>query len=714
MTRGWRLARIGLAGAAVYGAGAALAADEPLATGLVEYVEIRDESVPDSSSVATKLPLALERTPFGVGTVGRALIDEQGAWSLGAALSNVSGVDVQSGSGTFDFFSIRGFDSISSGLIMLDGVAEPESGYYPTYNLRGIEVLKGPAGFLYGKNPLGGAVNLVRKQPLPDDAVAARGYVGSFATTEASVDWNRGGGGGRAPDLRVNALWRESDGFRDDKDSRHLAVNPALTFAAGARTRLTINAEHARGDYAPDGGVPIVYSPLTGLPVGVAGVPRRRSYQAAGDFSEQTVNRLQLDQETRLGERVTLRGKAYVRDLDWRTDGTILRGAFEVGGPLPQVVRDLAVLDDRQRFIGGEFEAIVRFGAAVEHTLLAGVELAHESDEFDFGVQPLADVDLALQPAAFDLGTPFPLASTGDVTNVVISPYIVDQMRFSPHVELLAGVRYDRIDQDGDVTSLFNPVPVSYTRDDSEASPMLGLVVAPREGLTFYANASRSHAPPSTRLADELNPAAREPERATQFELGARRRFLDGRLRAGLAAYRIERENIAITDVNFFTQQSGDQESRGVELELAAAPRPGLHAFLVYGWNDSELTDYRPCVPDASPAGCTIQNYSGNTPILAPEHVARAWISQKFASGLGLAGGARWSGEQYVAENNLFAVDGALTLDASVFYDLPRWRFKIDVRNVTDAEQDYRGIAGADSVLPGEPRSFFAGVECRL
>ena len=73
-------------------------------------------------------------------------------------------------------------------------------------------------GFLYGKNPLGGAVNIVRKQPEAADAVAAHGSLGSFTTTEAGVDWNRGGEG-RTPRVRVNAVWRESDGFRDGQDS---------------------------------------------------------------------------------------------------------------------------------------------------------------------------------------------------------------------------------------------------------------------------------------------------------------------------------------------------------------------------------------------------------------------------------------------------------------------------------------------------------------
>ena len=62
---------------------------------------------------------------------------------------------------------IRGFDSLSSGLVLTDGVPEPESTFYPLYNVRQVEVMKGPTAFLYGGNPLAGAVHLVRKQPQP-------------------------------------------------------------------------------------------------------------------------------------------------------------------------------------------------------------------------------------------------------------------------------------------------------------------------------------------------------------------------------------------------------------------------------------------------------------------------------------------------------------------------------------------------------------------
>ena len=119
---------------------------------------------PTASTVATRLPAPPRDLPLSVASVARPLLDEQAALGLGDALENVSGVNVATGFGVFDFFVIRGFDSLTGGLVLTDGLPEPESTFYPMYNVRQVEVLKGPGSFLLGGNSLAGAVQLDRKQ----------------------------------------------------------------------------------------------------------------------------------------------------------------------------------------------------------------------------------------------------------------------------------------------------------------------------------------------------------------------------------------------------------------------------------------------------------------------------------------------------------------------------------------------------------------------
>ena len=146
------------------------------------------EKVPTLSTVATKVPVPLRLTPASIGVVNHGLFRHQSGVVLGDALRNVSGVNVQTVFGVTDFFIIRGFDSLSGGLVLTDGVAEPEATFYHLYNLERVEVLKGPGAFLYGGNPLSGSVNLSRKQPIFKNALQVTGSYGPYHTARGKVD----------------------------------------------------------------------------------------------------------------------------------------------------------------------------------------------------------------------------------------------------------------------------------------------------------------------------------------------------------------------------------------------------------------------------------------------------------------------------------------------------------------------------------------------
>jgi len=197
---------------------------------------------PRQATTATKLDVPLKHTPASVSVVTGNLIHRQDGKVLGDALRNISGVNVETGSGVYDFFLIRGFDSLSNGLVLTDGTLEPEVTFYNLYNIDRVEVLKGPGAFLYGGNPLSGTVNLMRKQPLFDDFADLTMSYGSFESFNGSLDY---GVSSQEENLafRVNGMWRESDGFRDDKDNQTAAINPSLTFRSGSSRRYLRSAD---------------------------------------------------------------------------------------------------------------------------------------------------------------------------------------------------------------------------------------------------------------------------------------------------------------------------------------------------------------------------------------------------------------------------------------------------------------------------------------
>jgi catecholate siderophore receptor len=649
------------------------------------FVSETASEIPTSNTVAAKLPLSLQETPASVSVVGAPLFEEQGAFILGDALRNVSGANVQSGSGVYDFFVVRGLDSISSGLILSDGAPEPETTFYQLYNVERVEVLRGPSSFLYGGSPLGATVNLVRKQPVGDNFLRLGGLFGSYETFEGTLDANRTNSSGTMS-FRVNSLWQESANYRDDKDSSNLAINPALSWRPSDRTFLNVNFEYVDTEYKSDSGLPI--HSLTGE---VPDVPRTRSYQSPFDISDQQILRFQVDFESHISSNFVVRNKTYYRELEWDSKGTIFNGVAPLGPVGSDIIfRSLLMLEDVQELAGNQLEALWKVETGViTHNLLAGLELSQLADEFTFDVGALPPIGLldpvetASQPVLL-----IPGQSLGaDARSRVTAPYVVDQITFSDKFQLLAGVRFDVIDFEDDLTGT--------SRDDEQLSPMVGVVLTPTPALSFYANAGEAFAPPSTLVVGQ----EREPEESQQIEAGVKTSSTDGRLQASLAAFRIDRENIAIPTTTGILRQTGSQRSQGAELELASVLRPGLRATFAYAYTDSELTEYAEQVFLPTPPFVLRFDYSGNTAPFAPEHLANLWITQRFGNGFGLGLGGRYVSEQFIAASNVFTIDDYATLDAALFYALGRWDLQVNLKNLTDKEYLTRGF-GETSVIP--------------
>ena len=100
---------------------------QPKVPAVEEYVFVEGSLpyVPTSSTIVSKLPLERRQTPNNVGFVTEPLAREQFDRVLGDALTNVSNINIQTQNGVADFFYIRGFDSLSSSLVLLDGAPEP-------------------------------------------------------------------------------------------------------------------------------------------------------------------------------------------------------------------------------------------------------------------------------------------------------------------------------------------------------------------------------------------------------------------------------------------------------------------------------------------------------------------------------------------------------------------------------------------------------------
>ncbi|MEE8586590.1 MAG: TonB-dependent receptor, partial [Acidobacteriota bacterium] len=461
--------------------------------------------IPTESITAAKMPVSIRHTPASISVVSGSLIESQDGVVLGDAIRNVSGVNVGTGFGVFDFFTIRGFDNLSTGLVMTDGAREPESTFYQMYNIDRVEVLKGPSSFLWGANSLAGTVNLVRKRPLFSGNFGEVGFsFGSFQDYQGTFDVNVVDPSG-AIAFRFNGLYRDSENYRDDKQSYLGAFNPAMTWRISDRSELTLNFEYVKNEFKPDAGLPLFNNQIPDL-------DRRNSYQSPFDISEQNIVRFRADWTHRLSDRATFHNKFYFTSLDWRSDGTLFVAAFPNQQGSLEAARVFTSLNDLQQFTGNQSEFLLTFQTgSLRHQLLAGLELAQLQDQFDLGTSFLPSIDLFNPVETADRNFLFPIPgqfSAGDARSIIVAPYFLDRITFSDTVQVFAGGRYDYIDHQDPLNNI--------SRSDGQFSPMAGIVITPSEPVSLYASVGKAFRPPSTLILEE----DRRPEESTQFEVG--------------------------------------------------------------------------------------------------------------------------------------------------------------------------------------------------
>lgn len=581
---------------------------------------------------------------------------------------------------------IRGFDSLTSGLVLTDGTAEPEVSVYNLYNIERVEVLKGPGAFLYGGNPLSGTVNLMRKKAVFEDVGKLDLSYGSFGHKRTSVDYGVSSED-RGVAFRINGMWRDTDGFRDGRTNESIAFNPTWLFRVNETNTINVDVEYVDLEYIPDSGLPLYNNQLPD-------VPRERNYQSPSDISDQQVQRYKVEWQAQLNDNITLIDRLYHTELEWLSTGTIFNGVFPSQTSLNDVYRTLIKLDDDQRFTGNQLELKADFSTgAVTHQLLTGLEYVRQKDTFDLDVGYLPNIDL-YNPVEYATDTFIPLPGqhqTGETEVDIISPYVIDHMEFGPNCHVFMGARYDAIDFKDKVTG--------YEGDFDKVSPMFGFLWGATPSQSFYGNFGQAFAAPSTLVLTQ----DRQPEESQQFEIGWKKNWMSGRLNTTLALFDLERENIAIPDDNGVTKQTGTQDASGLEFELAANLPNRIHAYFSYAYTDAELTEFRESqffLVDGQPF-LQVFDRSGNIPAFVPDHLMNIWVGKDFDSGLGLAAGARYVDDQFIAEDNAYSIDSALTLDAAISFKTARWRASANVKNLTDEEYDTRGF-GATSVIPGE------------
>jgi len=653
---------------------------------------------------ARKVEERLQDVPVSVSVVDGAAIERSGARSVREATGRVPNLLItELSSRRLSFPFIRGIGSgVGEPAVVtyIDGVPQLSVGStnLPPVDLERIEVLRGPQGTLYGRNALGGVLQMVSARPARERETELSTTFGNFGQQDFRAHFSGPLGGGRDSNgvgATMTLLSSRRNGYTtnrstgNDIDSRESLFGRAqVVFAPSENSelRLAVHAENA-----DDGG--FVLAPLNAGPGGPG--LREDPFTIDQDFE----GRVQRDifapsiHFQHFGD--TFDVTSVTAFTDWDVDESSDFDFTNIDGVRRRTLEDQSYLYQEVRLNSSGDERLRWVFGAAGFLADSGRSAANEFRPGGVGIFfPAPQVGVDTNDGSFDdLG----LSVFGQATVPV-----------SDDIELTAGLRYDREEKDADidhtfVTGGFTAVDESRSFDESfdQVSPTVSALWRATESINLYAFASRAFKAGGFNLTAPGNQFFFDPETSWTYELGVRHAVTES-IGVRVAAFLIDWDDMQLSlfdaTAGGYVANAGKSTSQGLEIEVDARLSDEWSTYGSVGLLDTEFDEFTDSFG---------MDDSGNDLPFAPEHTLALGLQHSRLIGRGLrleaSTEAQRVGEFFYDASNLESESYTL-LSVSLGLRADRWRLAIVGRNLLDEEY----VPVAFQVNPADP-TFFVG-----
>lgn len=648
------------------------------------------------TSSATKTNTLIMNIPGSVTIIPEELAEDQGANNLGQALLYVPGITVQQGEGHRDQLTFRGQRTTAD--FFVDGVRDDIETFRDLYNAQTIEVLKGPLAMIFGRGG-GGVINRVTKRA--DGIPIYEGIVQLGSWDRARFTADAGQALSKNAAFRMNAMYEDSNTFRDFSWMERYGLNPTMGFKLGERTTLHFSYEYKVHDQNVDRGGPSLGSRPFPAPTDIffgqpfVSLTNFDGHIATATFEHETVGGFQI------------RNHTFYADYDKLYQNIFADSAVNAPGPGLVELDGYQSTQARQNFFNQtDFSYSFNTGKHLLHTVVAGTEIGvQKNDEFrnlpTFG-SPNSGIFVrnvsAFSPTIFT-PTFFNRPNRRRFTDLETqSAFIQDQLEITRYFELIGGIRFDRFDVDfEDKLGAF-----TASRIDDVWSPRIGGVLKPFETLHFYASYANSFLPANGDNFGALTVTAQEldPEEFTNYETGFKWTPKPRLLVQG-ALYHLDRGNQPVV-IGADTFARGLTRTRGAELEISGYLTDRWQVFGGFAYMDSEILK----------AGDNV-DLVGNSVDSVPVHTFSMWNKYQLTQRWGIGLGIIHQGDWFAAADNLVTVPEYTRFDAAVYYDLnEHWSAQVNIENLFDTEY-WISSHNNNNIFYGAPTSAFATMKAR-
>lgn len=592
--------------------------------------QLADEAVQLGAVIvsAEKKEDNLQNVPVSISSLISKNVDEFRLWNnkdISGVIPNLYAANPGDGR---NVISIRGITSSSydpAVTTYIDGVNQfTLDTYIPQlFDIERIEVLRGPQGTLYGRNAMGGVINIITKQPTNKTS----GYV---EINEGNYGTQRYVAGIKTPLIKnklffgASFLYEGLNGYYHNKynnsdfDKQHaIGGNYYLKYLANKNWAITLNAKHVSnrnyGSFSLAGSAKAAFdnpfvlnqNAIAKLVDDIFNSSLSLNYSGAHfNFSSQTSYQYNY--------------RYYTPPID---------GDFS---PLDiiTIVNDYGRKWNNVKIISQEFKFTSPAASASPLKWTAGTYFFYQNTPNkqathfgkDAGVYGSPNID-------------YSIINTTKAKSYGAALYAQANYSVNKMIDVVAGVRYDyqytKENVLGEYQPDASPTPTFQTQPDTSGhasysafSPMAGIVFRAAKTTNIFATYTRGYRTGGlTDLgADPSQPPlyAYKPEYSNNFEIGIKNTLFNNKLRANISFFYTTITNAQVPTLVLpaaitITKNAGGLSSKGFDAELTANIIKGLEASYNFGYTHAAYTALNLA------EGGSVVDLKGNKQIFTPD-----------------------------------------------------------------------------------------------
>lgn len=665
----------------------------PIILQALPYTGEIDGYLAPGTETGVKSGVPLSEVPQSISVVTSTELEARQLTQVEDAIKYTAGVNPSTW-GTddrFDQFAVRGFD-LGSNALYRDGLPQKVLGFSAfssdPYMLERVDVLRGPAGILYGSNDAGGMVNLVTKRPVFDRMVEGRLGYGSHGTIEAGFDIGNALDKSDTLAGRLTGLIRNGSTEVEHSENDRVLLSGGLTWAPTDYTSVTILAHGQKS----------ALTPITMFPV--SGEDYNTAWGRLPDdfaYKQSPYNHFETEQQS-FGWDITHEFTPYLtfnsrmRYARQKTDYTHLDYSHvDESGLNYYVFRN----DENAKTIGldNNLEWKTSFGCT-ENSLTVGADFQRSQNTVtQYKDDTLYNVGFDAPSLDFAVTDP-PLSSRNRRIYREKGIYLQDHLKFSNGTTITAGLRQSWLENQAD--DLIGNT--SEQQKNSATTAMIGATHSFANGVTPYLNYSEGFI---QNVGLTIDDKPLDPSRNKQWEIGVRYQPSDDLLLSA-AAFDLRKTNVrdyyfdeaGNIDYSHFLQV-GAIRAHGVELEARGRLTETLQAVAGYTYLDTRITK------------TADSDKENNENSMAPHHQLSLWLdwdASRFLPDLSVGAGVRYQSESFSTQYNKRTTPAYITADIALRYEADDYTVNFGVTNLFG--EDYFGVCYDDyACAKGEGRN---------